>query len=126
MFPIFQIAQCPAGMTCLPSLTAINPQALLISIVVSIVYGLAGYFNSINENGESFNRVMFVKTIVTSLVVGYVIVWLGLSPTQGYTQALAFVTSNGVIMAFIDKLVNAIFNMAGEIKQAEPQPVGPA
>jgi ABC-type sugar transport system permease subunit len=123
---VLQIASCPPGMTCLPSFTALNFSALAISIGVALVYGVAGYLNSINQNGETFNRTMFIKTLVTSIVVGYVIVWLGLSPTTGYTQAFAFVTGNTVIMGLIDQFVNALFNMAGEIKADTQTPVGPA
>lgn len=118
---ILQIASCPPGMTCLPSFTAISLQQLAISVGIALVYGLAGYFNSINQNGETFNKTMFLKTIVVSLIVGYVIVWMGLNPETGYTQAVAFVTGNTVIMGLVDQFVNAIFNMAGEIKTAEAQ-----
>ncbi len=122
---VFQIANCPANATCLPSLTAINLQQLIISIAIALVYGLAGYFNAMNTNGETFNKTMFVKTIVTSFVVGYVIVWMGLSPTAGYTEAVTFVTGNTVIMSLVDQFVNALFNMAGEIKIAEQHAPGP-
>ena len=116
---LLQIASCPPGMTCLPSFTQISVEQLLISIGIALVYGLAGYFNSLNTNGESFNKTMFLKTVVVSFIVGYVIVWMGLSPTTGYTQAVAFVTGNTVIMSLVDQFVNALFNMAGEIKTAE-------
>ncbi len=121
MLMSIQLQTCPAGYTCLPSFTAINPAQLGISIAIALIYGLAGYFNSINTNGETFNKTMFVKTIVVSLVTGYVIVWLGLDPQTGYTQAVTFVTGNTVIMGLIDQFVNALFNMAGEVK-AEAQP----
>ena len=126
MFPIFQVNStlpCPSGYTCLPSVTSIlnNPQALIISIALALVYGIAGYMNAVNTGSETFNKTMFVKTVVVSLVVGALMVYLGLSPTNGYAQALAYVSGNTVLMYLIDSFVNALFNLAGELKAA---PVG--
>jgi len=116
---ILQVS-CPPGYTCLPSFAAVlnNPKALLLSIGIALFYGVAGYMNAINQNGETFNKTMFVKTIVVSLVVGAFMVWAGIDPTTGYNQAALFITGNSAVMLIIDQFVNALFNLAGELRQA--------
>ena len=82
--------------------------------------------NAMNQNGENFNKTMFLKTIITSVIVGYLMVWLGLTPTQGgYTQALTYLTGNSVFMLIIDQFVNGLFNLAGEIKEGIPPTARP-
>jgi len=76
---------------------------ILYAIGVAIVYGLANYFHKTPR--EEFSWPMFVKTLIIGACIGYVQYATGMT----YDQALAWLAENAIILYFIDKIVNALF-----------------
>jgi len=80
---------------------------LLLSILIALIYGIAKFLK--DSDLEHFNKALFVKTIVISIVVGYVQWQFGMT----YEQALVWLSQNAVLMWFIDTIVNAILEWLG-------------
>ncbi len=56
---------------------------------------------------------MFLKTIIISLIVAGVLVYIGGDPTVNYTAALALVIGNPTLTAFVDTIVNDLLSLKG-------------
>ena len=103
----------------LPSLSALG-----WALLVSVVYGLTGFVG--NQPKETFNKAMFIKTILISVVVAFVLAFSGIDPQTGYAATAVFVSSNTVLMAYIDQVVNDLTNISGSIKIVVASPPAPA
>jgi hypothetical protein len=95
------------------TLPNISLTTLLYAIVVSAVYGLTGYLNSLKLKGEQFSPLMFTKTIIISLIVAVVMAYSGLDPQTNIASAWVFVAGNPALMVLVDKIVNDFFSLKG-------------
>jgi small basic protein len=88
----------------------------LYAIGWALAIGLSGYFDSVRTKNESFNSKMFLKTIITAIVIAFVEIYLGLDPVNGYLQAAAFVTTQPALTNLIDGIVNDLWGLKGSVK----------
>ena len=81
------------------------------ALLVSFLYGLAGYRDNAKKTGQKFDAKLFVKTVIISLLVALYITYLGLDPEANVTTTFAFLGSQTTIMMVLDEIVNALFGL---------------
>lgn len=84
---------------------------VLISIVVAVAYGLIGYGGFLASGSSGFDPVKFATTVIISIIVGLVMVYMGVEATLENAA-----TWTGVIMAqtgvvyYVNKIVSMVIN----------------
>jgi hypothetical protein len=79
----------------------------ILTLLFGFAYALSGYFEGLRTNNESFDIVVFGKTIVTFLVTSGIVSQANATTTLD--QLVAFGSATGASVA-IDNWVNSLIN----------------